>query len=1231
MLAKYSVKKPFTVFVAVILVLILGTISFMNLKTDLLPSLDLPYMVVMTPYPGASPEEVEMVVTKPVEQILATTSNIKNINSISDENSSMIILEFDNNVNMDSAIIEVNSSLDLIKANWNDEVGTPSIIKMNPDMLPVMISAVDVKGMNVSEVSKLARDSIIPELESVEGVASVTGQGLVEDSIEVKISSDKIENLNKKILKNIDSELSKAESQLLKAKEEVNQGLSQLKSEEKKQSAKLAEGEQALDLAKSEMEKAETQLNTAERELKEKKNQAETALTALEMILSGKADLEDLEDRLTQEQKQELQGIVNQGISQLKAKKDELTAAVVEMDKGLEEIKLQKATLASKKNEVGKQEEQLKQGKATLDTEMNKAKVELEKGQSTIEDNLAKLDDSKEEAFKKADLEGMITEDMIGGILTAQNFSMPAGYVSEDGIDYLVKVGDKIGTEQEIGQLLLFDTKVDSVGKVYLKDVADIQNTNNAEELYAKVNGKDAVILSFQKQSNYSTAEVSKSIREKINEMTDKDQNLTISNLMDQGIYIDIVVDSVLSNLIYGGILAIAILLLFLRDIKPTLIVALSIPISLVFAIAMMYFTGVTINIISLGGLALGVGMLVDNSVVVIENVYRLKNNGLSSYQASIEGAKQVSGALAASTLTTIAVFLPVVFTNGISRQIFTDMGLTIAYSLIASLIVALTLVPVMSSTIFKNLKDKDHKFFDKIVASYERILKTALQHKFIVMILVVALLGASVFSAFTMGTAFIPEMEGAEMSVTIEMDKDSTFKDRTDMTNTVVDRIMEIEGIETIGAFSGGTMGGMGSGGGENMSLYILLEENKTLTNREIEKEIQDKTKDLEADLVVSTSNMNMGAIAGEGIQVIIKGNEIDQLREISHDIADILKGTKGTTEIETGFEENAVEIRITVDKEKAMEEGLTVAQVYSQISKLISEGKTATTINTDNKEYPVVVVNSKNENILPEDLEDLEMTIEKEGESKSIKVGDIAKITQVQGLSSIRREAQERYVSVAASIASDHNIGLVSREFESKLKDYDVPEGYKVELSGENETINDTLKDLIYMIGLAIVFIYLIMVAQFQSLLSPFIVMFTIPLAFTGGLLALWITGNEISMISMLGFLVLSGVVVNNGIVFVDYTNQLRKNGLGKREALIETGKVRLRPILMTAITTILGLSTLAFGVGMGAEMLQPLAIVAIGGLTYATILTLFVVPVMYDVFHRNKKSINNRDEEE
>ncbi|HZJ57373.1 MAG TPA: efflux RND transporter permease subunit, partial [Clostridia bacterium] len=859
MLSKLSVKRPYTVVVAVIMVLILGGISFVNLKTDLLPNIDLPYALIMTSYPGASPEEVEMVVTKPVEQVVATVSNIKNVSSVSRENSSMVILEFNNDVNMDSATIEINGMLDLIKPAWGDSIGSPMVMRLNPDMLPIMIASVDVEGMDIIGISQMVNQDIIPELESITGVASVSGVGLLEEKIEVLIDGNKIDSLNKSILDAVDSELSEAEDKLMDAKNEIEDGKAKLESEEKKQGARLSQGEKALSDAKQQIAQGEVQLVSGELELEKVQdelktklneiNEKEKELRALAGIIDGLkknlpqmnegdlretlltlvenlpqemkerigAQLSELEKRLLeggnlklQEIEQIIAGIseeLNMGLELIMAGKAEIEGGLEQISHNRRELAEQKALLSAKKDELTSKEQEITAGKLLLTMEMDKAKSKLESGEETLNEKMEEFESAKEEAFKKASLDGVITREMISGILAAQNFSMPAGSVSEEGSDYLVKVGDKIHDIEELENLLLFDTGDKGIGKIYLKDTADISKVDNSKGTYAKVNGNDAVMLTLQKQSTFSTAEVAGSIRKKADELSEKYGGLSIIALMDQGMYIDIVVDSVLSNVIYGGLLAILVLLLFLKDLKPTFIIAVSIPISLVFAIAMMYFTGVSINIISLAGLALGVGMLVDNSIVVIENIYRLRSEGMSAMDASIEGAKEIAGAIIASTLTTACVFLPIVFVKGISRQIFMDMGLTIAYSLLASLIVALTLVPAMASSMLKKASEKRNKLFDRFTEIYSGMLKWSLNYRAVVMILVVVLLGLSVFLGISMGTAFIPDMEAPQMSVSIEMPKESTLQDTIAMSDRVIERIMGVEGIETIGAFQDGIM----------------------------------------------------------------------------------------------------------------------------------------------------------------------------------------------------------------------------------------------------------------------------------------------------------------------------------------------------------------------------------------------------------------------------------------
>ncbi len=790
----------------------------------------------------------------------------------------------------------------------------------------------------------------------------------------------------------------------------------------------------------------------------------------------------------------------------------------------------------------------------------------------------------------------------------------------------IVKVGEEFKDLEEIKNLKIFSFEIEGLENVKLIDLADIEYTNNANEIYAKVNGNNGVILTMQKQSTASTADVCKKIEQKMQSLQNENKDVRFTTLMNQGVYIDIIINSVLENLLYGAILAIIILFLFLKDYKPTIIIALSIPISLTFAIALMYFTGVTINIISLSGLALGVGMLVDNAIVVIENIYRLRNEGASIKEAAVKGASSVAGAITASTLTTVCVFLPIVFVQGISRQLFTDMGLTIAYSLIASLICAITLVPAMASKMFKEPKNKKDLFFDKIVNVYVKTLKLALNHKIIVIVLASALLVGSFALARNLGTAFIPEADGEQMSIKVETPKEVSYEETKNISNEIVDKLLTIDAIETVGAVDSSTMSAvssMSSSNGNSISMYAILKENRQLSNKEIAEKIYELTNNMNCEISVSTSEMDMSMVMTSGIQVVVKGNDNDKLQEIANDLTTKIQQIEGIDSVDSGVSETSKEMRIIVDKNKAMDYGLTVAQVYSNVSSKIVNQKEATSLSINNKSYPIIVVKSNEDKITNENLKDITLTGTKNNEEVEVKLQDLALIEEADGLSSISHDNGEKYITVSATIKTDSNVGIVGRDVENMLNSYNVEDGYTVELQGESETINQSIMDLVKMIALAIVFIYLIMVAQFQSLKSPFIVMFTIPLAFTGGIFALFITGSEISLIAMLGFLMLAGIVVNNGIVFIDYANNLRnEEGLLIKEALIETGKTRIRPILMTALTTILGLSTMALGIGSGTDMIKPLGIVTIGGLMYATCLTLFVIPCLYMIFNRDKK---------
>ena len=1256
MISKYSVKKPYTVVVAVILTILLGVISFLGMKTDLLPSLDLPFVVVITPYPGASPEKVEQLVTRPLEAALGTSSGLSSMNSTSNENSSMIFLEFVQGTNMDSVMIELSGSLDQVKARLEEGIGTPILMRISPDMLPIVVASVDVEGMSLDELSAFTEEEIMPSFERLDGVAAVTGSGLVASQLEVSLLPEKIAVLNERVENHLLAELAKNETELKNAMASLESGQKTLAAESQNQKEQVAKASVELSSAMANLNALlaeEAKLTAEKAALEATRDQLRSVLdmnaifTSLFPEGTDNLTLEDLQLILSSMESgapEAMEGMTEEMISGLSDQVQEAVKTLVAVELELSSLNVRQMTLSAMKPELQKglnqskaAAEQLEAGKITMAIELAKAEVQMATGKTELEKGLAAFEDAKKQALESADLTGILTEEMVKNILMAQNFSMPAGYIEEGDGQILVKVGDAFEKPVDIRDLVVFS--MEPIGDIKLNEVAEVEKRDNSDEIYTKINGNNGVLLTFQKQSTSSTAEVSDLIHSEIEKLEGQHENLSITPMMDQGEYIDMTTSSVMENLLFGGILAILVLILFLRDLKPTFVIALSIPISLTFAVVLMYFSNVTLNVISLSGLALGVGMLVDNSIVVIENIYRLRKEGMPAKEAAITGANEVAGAIFASTLTTVSVFLPIVFTEGISRQLFTDMGLTIGYSLIASLIVALTLVPSMGATMLKTTSEKEHKWFDKTVQRYEKLLGIALKYKMIVVLFAVGLLGLSIYLTTTMGTAFIPEVDSPQMSASYEAPEGLETDEVNALNDDIVERILSIDAVETVGVMRGGRgFMGFGGGGGTNngdaSTFYILLKDERSLSNKEVEQLIYENTEDLGGEMSVSASNMDISAFGGSGIQVKVEGFDPDEMAVLAKDVAQVLSETEGTEDVTTGLEDAGEEIRITVDKVKAIREGLTVAQVFAEVSKALSQEITATQLTEMGASYPVVLLKPIQEGLNRNTVGDLSMVVQqRDGSEKTVILKDIATVEVTESVQSISRENQSRYMTVSASIKDGYNIGLVGREVEEKFASFEVPEGYKITFEGENETINDTLGDLVLMIALAVVFIYLIMVAQFQNLLSPFIVLFTLPLAFTGGLLLLYVAGMELSIIAMLGFLVLAGVVVNNGIVFVDYVNQLRERGIEKREAILRTGATRIRPIIMTALTTILALTTLALGYGSGAEMMQPMAVVTVGGLTYATLLTLFVVPVLYDLFVRvkNRNSLEKIDSEE
>ena len=1601
MLGKYSVKKPYTVVVGVILVIVLGVISFTNMTTDLLPNMDFPYVIVYTTYVGATPEQVEDEVTRPMEAAFATLTDINEITSTSSDNLSLVVLEFNDTADMNTALIEINSEISTLSATWSDSIGAPAIMKINPNMLPVSILSVSRGDMDILELSEYVEETLVPEFEAVNGVASVTASGLITQEVDVTIEQDRIDVLNNAILRDIDAKLADVEQQLDDAQAQISDGRSQL--------ARMRESTLAqLDDALAQVESGEAQMDGAIATLTEQRAELQTqldevsaaveqleALTNLtdeqrELLLQLEAQLanlraqrDELEEQLdaieageadsalqaqrdeaqaqrdalaneraryeayiadltegdsgalaaeiaaldgqiaemdveianaqqelaaktdardaTQAHVNELRDQIAQitgatpspsagatgtvpptntpnpvtpspsagatdtanptdtpnpsatgtasptnaaspsagateaaepthtvgatgeasptaGLSATstasfaavptigtaspdvpssdvdalppaarmdslnlfgsakaegktleelqaelaiaEAQLEELNASVAEAEEKVEQLEADRSELVTQRNDKQEaldaiaggdvtsrieaaqreidalnvriamldaeiaslddllsdnsvqiqllreaiaqfdaaiaeiensdaykalqliaDEDELNaqyiaavQGQAQLqagidqidgvleklnqgivpgglvpgideDTDLASAREQIESGRSQalagfaeaeaqldaaaaeLAEGRAEFEEQRDQALEDAGIDGIITMETVATILGAQNISMPAGYVYDLSNDeYLVRVGDEFTSLDELRQLKLFSMGLDSVDEVRLIDVASVEITDNSDESFTKVDGQDGILLSIEKQSTFSTTDVAERVLARRDELMAEDAELQLVELFDQGEYINVIIDSVIDNLISGAALAILVLLVFLMDWRPTIIIAFSIPLSVVVAFVCMYFTGITLNVLSLSGLALGIGMLVDNSIVSIDNIYRLHDEeGLPILQSCVRGVSSIAGALTSSTLTTISVFLPVVFVTGLAHDLFTDIGLTITYSLVASLVVAMTLVPSMAAALLRRRKPKKQvkNHFAGFQRFYVRTLRGALRFKPLVLLLAVALLAVTVLQVPNMSMSFMPEVNSTQMTASLAYNADQDEEEMQAQALELMNRMMQIDGISTVGLTAGTSAVSMMSGGGGDLSYYIIVDSDAGRSNVEIGQDITAEAEAMGLDLNLQTSTMDISMLTGTGVSVDIVGDDVETLRAIASDVSEIVRGVEGTTAIDDGLEASVPEIRITVDKERATDYNLTVGQVLQFVATKLAGKTEITEAALDGKSMSVYIIDGRNSSITPDTLADLEIEAETTAGSELVRLGDIAQIEQTQSLSSITRSSQRRQVSVTFDAAEGYALSHVSDAVEAALDAYQPPEGYEVALSGENETVNEIMGDMVFMMAVALVLIFLIMVAQFQSFKSPFIVLFTIPLAFTGGLIALLLTGMDLSIVAMVGFLVLMGVVVNNGIVFVDSVNQMRIAGMTKRKALLETGRVRLRPILMTAITTILGMLTLALGVGMGSEMMQPMAVVTIGGLTYATFMTLFIVPVLYDLFNGEKMS--------
>ena len=1274
---KFSVKKPFTVLVAVIMVLMLGFVSISNMQTNLLPDVNTPYLMVVTVYPGASPERVESEVSDVMQNALGTVAGVEKVTATSAENYSLLLMQFSDDTDMNSAMVKVSNKVDQTTASLPSSCLTPSIIEYSLNMNAFMTVAVSREGSDVYDLSEFVSDTLVPYVERKGGVSSVSTNGLIEKMVQVQLSQEKIDAINEKLLEVIDVQLADARKQLESAEAQIEAGRKEYNRQFKNYSNTVSDTmmqemsgqvgdaievvrKQAQALLDSvnqliavvqepEIQQALIDVRDGLQRVMDKFN--ETGMKDIDSLIEIVTELRDITDKLTgalQQLQQRLntesgtEGSTAADLAddlQVQQSLNTVYNTLNDVIKAMDDVPGLTKTFS---DAIGNFSQQQMQAYMKF-TEAREMLNEYEKQLAEAKQTYA---DAEEKAMASSDVSKLLDIDTLAQLIYAQNFSMPAGYVKDSsGKSWLLKVGEEYDSIEDISGALLLH--VDGFGDVRLSDVADVEVIDNAEASYTRLNGERAAVLKIYKGATSSASEVSDNCLSAFQELEAQYDGLHVVVLSNQGNYITIIVKSILSSMVIGAALAIIVLALFLRDVKPTLVVGFSIPLSVLFAVVLMYFTGMDLNVMTLAGLSLGIGMLVDNSIVVIENIYRLRGRGVPAARAAVQGAKQVGMSVVASTLTSVCVFLPVVFSSSIVKSLMQPMSLCIGYCLMASLIVALTVVPAAASTVLKKAEPKQLKWFDKIQDKYAKSLEWCFRHRALPLLAAVVLLAFCGWQVFSMGVELLPTITSNEAIVTLSTTKDLSKEDSYAIAGKAVEAMLEVDHVEEVGITTDTRVAGMDIGqlglpttitdllnAANSYGTYqvnVMLDE--SLSSSEIEtarQALEDALSGIE-DCTAKVEISGMQELTSQlasGLSVKIYGADAETLSQLSEKVVDIVNDTEGFANATNGLGSGDATINLHIDRDKVRSYGLTVAQVYQQIAAKLTTTTTAQTpVTVDGSTMSVQISNNLDpvtkENMMDITFETTVMSADGTTSTGTCTLADMATWDTGSAPDSITSEDQTQYVSVTADTLDGYNTTVQARVLEKKLNEFalsdEMPEGCSFSMGGESDSVNFMVNEMVQWLSLALPFVYLVMVAQFQSLLSPFIVLFTIPLAFTGGLLGMLFTGQQLTMISLMGFIVLMGTVVNNGIVFVDYANQLRLGGMERRAALIATGKTRMRPILMTTLTTVLAMLQLVFSNDMASQLMSGMAIVIICGLSYATLMTLYIVPILYDILFR------------
>ena len=1276
-MGKFSVKKPFTVLVAVIMVLMLGFVSISNMQTNLLPDVNTPYLMVVTVYPGASPERVESEVSDVMENALGTVAGVESITATSAENYSLLLMHFAEGTDMNSALVKVSNKVDQTTSSLPSSCLSPSIIEYSLNMNAFMTVAVSREGSDVYDLSDFVSDTLVPYVERKGGVSSVSANGLIEKMVQVQLSQEKVDAINERLLEVIDARLADARAQLDAAEAQIEAGRAEYNRQFKNFNKTVSNT--VMQQYSGEVGNAVETVRKQAQALLDSVNQLIAVVQEPEIqqaLIDVRDGLQRVMDKFNETGMKDIDSLI-EIVAELREITDKLTTALQQLQERLntetgtegstatdlvDDLQVQQSlsTVYNTLNDVIKAMDDVPGLMSTFSDALGtysqqqleaymkftEARETLNEYEKQLETAKQTYEDAKEKAMASSDVSKMLDIDTLAQLIYAQNFSMPAGYVKDSsGKSWLLKVGEEYDSIDDISGALLLH--VDGFGDVRLSDVADVEVIDNAEASFTRLNGERAAVLKIYKGSSSSASTVSDNCLSAFKELEAQYDGLHVVVLSNQGNYITIIVKSILSSMLIGAALAIIVLALFLRDIKPTLVVGFSIPLSVLFAVVLMYFTGMDLNVMTLAGLSLGIGMLVDNSIVVIENIYRLRSRGVPAPRAAVQGTKQVGMSIVASTLTSVCVFLPVVFSSSLVKSLMQPMSLCIGYCLMASLLVAVTVVPAAASTVLKKAEPKQLKWFDKIQNKYAKSLEWCFQHRALPLVAAVALLVFCGWRVVSMGVELLPTITSNEAIVTLTTTKDLSKEDSYAIAEKAIDAMLNVDNVEEVGITTDTRVAGMDVGqlglpsaitdllnAANSYGTYqvnVMLNESLSSTQIETARQaLEDALSGIEdCTATVEISGMQeLTSQLASGLSVKIYGADSDTLTKLSEKVVEIVNDTEGFANATNGLGSGDATINLQIDRDKVRSYGLTVAQVYQQIAAKLATTTTAQTpVSVDGRTMSVEISDNLDpvtkENMMDITFETSVMSADGTTTTGTCKLSDIATWVTGSAPNSITSQNQTQYVTVTANTLDGYNTTVQARELEKKLDAFalsdEMPEGCSFSMGGESDSVNYMVKEMVQWMGLALPFVYLVMVAQFQSLLSPFIVLFTVPLAFTGGLLGLLLTGQQLTMISLMGFIVLMGTVVNNGIVFVDYTNQLRMGGMERRAALIATGKTRMRPILMTTLTTVLAMLQTALSNDMAGQLMRGMCVVIICGLSYATLMTLYIVPLMYDILFK------------